>query len=164
MKKILSVIVLVVLASSAVWLIRQRGAEERAIRQFMDEAQAATLAGLNRRNPDALDMYFATEAEGAQAAGLAETQQAYKDFVAQLPANNTLQFHSFTISGLEVHEEAGLARVTYRLHFSVVRGGTAVYSAQATQNLALLKTPRGWRISGGDPPQLENVTGAWPPR
>ncbi|MFO7539151.1 MAG: hypothetical protein R6X32_14010 [Chloroflexota bacterium] len=51
-----------------------------------------------------------------------------------------------------------------RLHFSVVRGNTAIYSAQATQNLALLKTVRGWRISGGDTPQLEDVTGVWPPR
>lgn len=164
MKKILALIVLVVLAGSAVWLVWQRGAEERAIRQFMDETQSAALTGLNRRQPDALDVYFATGAEGAQVAGLAETQQAYKDFMAQLPTNSTVQFHSFTLTGLEVHEEGGLARVSYRLHFSVVRGGTAVYSAQATQNLALLKTPRGWRISGGDAPQLEDVVGVWPPR
>jgi hypothetical protein len=56
------------------------------------------------------------------------------------------------------------ARVSYRLHFSVVRRGTAVYSAQASQNLALLKTARGWRISGGDAPQLEDAVGVWPPR
>jgi hypothetical protein len=73
MKKILGLIVLFVLAGSAIWLVRQRGAEERAIRQFMDEAQSAALVGLNRRNPDALDVYFATETEGAQPAGLAET-------------------------------------------------------------------------------------------
>lgn len=164
MKKILGLIVLVVLAGSAIWLVRQRGAEERDIRQFMDEAQSAALVGLNRRNPDALDVYFATEAEGAQATGLVETQQAYKDFVAQLPTNSAAQFHSFAITGVEVHEEGGLARVAYRLHFSVVRGSTAVFSAQATQNLALLKTPRGWRISGGDAPQFEDMVGAWPPR
>ena len=73
MKKILGLIVLFVLAGSAIWLVRQRGAEERDIQQFMDEAQSAALVGLNRRNPDALDVYFATETEGAQPAGLAET-------------------------------------------------------------------------------------------
>jgi len=62
------------------------------------------------------------------------------------------------------HEDAGLAKVTYRLHFSVVRSGVAVFGAKPTQNLALLKTPRGWRISGGDTPQLEDVMGAWPTR
>lgn len=164
MKKILGLIALFVLAGSAIWLVRQRGAEERAIRQFIDEAQRAALAGLNRRHPDALDVYFATEAEGAQPAGLAETQQAYKDFINQLPTNSSVQFHSFDITGVEVHEDGGPARVSYRLHFSVVRGSTAVFSAKATQNLALLKTPRGWRISGGDAPQLEEVVGTWPPR
>lgn len=164
MKKILGLIVLIVLVASAIWLVRQRGTEERAIRQFMDEAQSNALVSLNRRRPDALDVYFATEAEGAQPAGLAETQQAYKDFIAQLFTNDTIQFHSFDITGVEVHEDGGLARVSYRLHFSVVRGSTAVFSAKATQNLALLKTPRGWRISGGDAPQLEDVVGMWPPR
>jgi len=164
MKKILGIIVLFVLAGSAIWLVRQRGAEERDIRQFMDEAQSTALAGLNRRNPDALDVYFATETEGAQPTGLAETQQAYKDFVAQLPTNSTVQFHSFTITGVEIHEDGGPARVSYRLHFSVVRGSTAVFSAKATQNLALLKTPRGWRISGGDNAQLQDVVGILPPR
>ncbi len=164
MKKIPGLIVLIVLAASAIWLVRQRGIEERAIRQFMDEAQSNALVSLNRRRPDALDVYFATEAEGAQPAGLAETQQAYKDFINQLPTNSSVQFHSFDITGVEVYEDGGLARVSYRLHFSVVRGSTAVFSAKATQNLALLKTPRGWRISGGDAPQLEDVVGIWPPR
>lgn len=164
MKKILGFIVLIVLAASVIWLVRQRGVEEWAIRQFMDEAQSNALAGLNRRRPDALDVYFASEAEGAQPAGLAETQQAYKDFIAQLLTDSTIQFHSFDITGVEVHEDGGLARVSYRLHFSVVRGSLAVFSAKATQNLALLKTPRGWRISGGDAPQLEDVVGTWPPR
>lgn len=164
MKKILGFIVLIILAASVIWWVRQRGAEERAVRQFMDEMQSNALVGLDRRRSDALDVYFATEAEGAQPAGLAETQQAYKDFLAQLPTNSTVQFHSFELTGVEVHEDGGLARVSYRLHFSVVRGGTAVFSAQATQNLALLKTPRAWRISGGDTPQLDEVVGTWPPR
>jgi len=84
--------------------------------------------------------------------------------VAQLPNSSAVQFHSFDILAIEVHEDAGLAKVTYRLHFSVIRNGQAIFSAKATQSIALLKKPRGWRISGGDAPQLEDVTGAWPPQ
>ncbi len=163
MKRIIGLGVLVVLVIGAAWLT-QRGGEERAVRRVIDEVQSAAPNGLNQRHPDALDEYFATVAEGAVAAGLAETQQAYKDFVSQLPGNNAVQFHSFDITALEVHEDAGLAKVTYRLHFSVLRNGQAIFSAEATQNIALLKTPRGRRIMGGDAPQLEDVTGNWPPQ
>ena len=162
MKRITGLIVLVAFVVGAAWLT-QRGAEERAVRRVIDEIQSAALTGMNSRNPDALDEFFATEAEGAVAAGLTETQQAYKDFIAQLPGNNAVQFHSFDIIALEVHEDAGLAKVTYRLHFSVIRSGQVLFSAKATQNIALLKTPRGWRIMGGDAPQLEDVIGTWPP-
>jgi len=163
MKRITGLIVLVAFVVGAAWFT-QRGAEERAVRRVIDEVQSAALSGLNQRHPDALDEYFATVAEGAVAAGLTETQQAYKDFVSQLPGNNAVQFHSFDIIALEVHEDAGLAKVTYRLHFSVIRSGQVLFSAKATQNIALLKTPRGWRIMGGDAPQLEDVTGNWPPQ
>lgn len=163
MKRIIALGVLFTLVVSAGWLV-QSGAEERAVRTLLDDVQQAALFGLNRLEPEALDTYFATEAEGGVPAGLAATQQAYKDFVAQLPGTNSVQFHSFDILALEVHEDAGLAKVTYRLHFSVTRGGLALYSAKVTQDIALLKTPRGWRFSGGDAPQLEAVTGIWPPR
>ena len=140
------------------------GGEEGAVRRVVEDVRAAALDGLNSRNADALDEYFATVEEGAQAAGLAETQQAYKDFVAGLSTGDAVQFHSFDITAVEVHEDAKLAKVTYRLHLSVVRNGLAVFGAKATQSVALLKTPRGWRISGGDTPQLEDVMGAWPTR
>ena len=162
MKRIIPFTILLAAVAAAAWLI-QRGAEERAVRRVLDEVQTAALGGLNRRNPSALDEYFATVAEGAQAAGLAETQQAYQDFVAQLPGNNAVQFHSFDITALEVHEEAGLANATYRLHFSLVCSGQAIFSARATQTIALLATPRGWRIMGGDTPRLDDVSGNWPP-
>jgi hypothetical protein len=163
MKRITGLIILVALVVGTAWFT-QRGAEERAVRRVLDEIQPAALTGLNQRQPDALDDYFATEAEGAVVAGLTETQQVYKDFVAQLPGNNSVQFHSFDITALEVHEDAGLAKVTYRLHFSVLRGGQAIYGGTVTQDIALRKTPRGWRIMGGDAPQLEDVKGRWPPR
>lgn len=164
MKKVSALVgVLLVLAVGALWLLWQRNYEERAIRALLAEAQADAVAGLNRRDPQAMAEYFATVSEGAQAAGLSETEQAYRDLIVALPANSTVQVHSFDLSSLEVHEDAGLARATYRLHFSLVRGSTAVFSAKATQNLALLKTARGWRISGGDALQFEDVSGTWPP-
>ncbi len=132
------------------------------MRQVMDEVQTAALQGLNRKNPNALDGYFASEAEGAVAAGLAQTQQAYKDFVGQLPGPNAVQFHTFDVRALEVHADAGLAKVTFRLHFSILKNGQPIFSARVIQDLALRKTPRGWRISGGDAPQLEDITGTWP--
>ncbi len=123
--------------------------------RVIDEVQSTAFSGLNQRHPDMLDEYFATEAEGAQVAGLAETQQAYKDFVSQLPGNNALQFHSFDITALEAQrtrEDAGLAKVTYRLHFSVIRNGQAIFSAKATQDIDLAAgvspaaTRRNWRM------------------
>jgi len=162
MKKIIGLAVLSV-AVIGIGLVTQQGAEERAVRRVIDEVQAAALNGFQFNNPAALDDYFATVQEGAIAAGLAQTQQAYQDFVAKL-AGSTVQFHSLDIKALEVHEDARLAKVTYRLHFSVVRSGQAIFGAVITQDVALLKTPRGWRVSGGDAPQLENVQGTWPPR
>jgi SnoaL-like domain len=155
----LHLVVLVVVGPA--WLI-QRGAEERAVRGVIEVVQAAALRRLNQRQPEALDDYFTTQAEGAVGPGLAETQQAYKDFVAQLPGDNAVQFHSFDILAIEVHEDAGLAKVTYRLQFSILRNGQAIFGASATQDIALRKTRRGWRISGGDAPQLEDVIGNWP--
>ena len=163
MKRVVGLSLVLAAILSAGWIV-QRGAKDRAVRRVIDEVQTAALAGLNSRGPNALDEYFATEAEGAQAAGLAETQQAYKAFVAELPNSSRVQFHSFDILDIEVHEDAGLARVTYRLHFSVIRNGQVIFGAKAVQDVALLKTPRGWRISGGDTPQLEDVTGNWPPK
>ena len=164
MRKLSLLLVLLAVVGGSFWLGRSRSSDERDLRRLMDEGQTAALAALNRYDPDALDVYFAAPSEGAQAAGLDQVQQAFKAFVSQLPDGSTMQFHSFDIDEVEIHESDGLARLTYRLHFSVVRGNTAIYSAKATQNLALLKTPRGWRISGGDAAQLEEVTGAWPPR
>lgn len=159
---ILGLLVLTALVLGLTWLFG--GGEEQAVRGLVEEVQTAALAGLNRRSANALDDYFATVTEGAQAAGLTQTQQAYQEFVTGLTGNDSVQFHSFDIQTVEVHEEANLAKVTYRLHFSVLRNGQVIFGAKATQDLALLKTPRGWRISGGDVAQLEDVIGTWPPR
>ena len=62
-----------------------------------------------------------------------------------------------------MHEDAELASVTYQMHLSVIRGGAAVFTVRFTQDLAALRTLRGWRISGGDTPKIEETTGIWPP-
>ncbi len=162
MKTIIGLVVLVA-TIFGIGLLTQPGAEEQTVQRVIDEVQTAALNGFQFNDPHALDEYFATIQEGAEAAGLTLTQQAYQNFVTQL-AGSTIQIHSFDVQAIQVHEDAKLAKVTYRLHFSVIRNGQALFGAEATQDLALLKTPRGWRISGGDAPQLENMQGTWPPR
>lgn len=153
----ITVVVVLVIVST------QRGSSEGDIRRLIQDVQTATLDGISRRNPNALNSYFATVEEGAQENGLAETLGAYQNFVGQM-SGESVQIHSFNIEDVEVHEDGGLARVTYRMHLSVIRGGAAVFTVRFTQNLAVLRTPRGWRISGGDTPQIEETTGVWPPR
>ena len=141
-----------------------RGTPEGDVRTIVQAAANATEDGVNRRDLSAVEPFFATPAEGANLAGLGQTIGQLRTFTPHLNAGDQVQIHSFQIQSVAVHESGGLARATYRLHFSVVRGGAAVYTAVVTQNLALLKTPRGWRISGGDQPQLSDVVGAWPSR
>ena len=141
-----------------------RGTPEGDVRTIVQAAANATEDGVNRRDLSAVEPFFATPAEGANLAGLGQTIGQLRTFTTHLTAGDQVQVHSFQIQSVAVHESGGLARATYRLHFSVVRGGAAVYTAVVTQNLALLKTPRGWRISGGDQPQLSDVVGAWPSR
>ncbi|MBI1281373.1 MAG: hypothetical protein GC179_24815 [Anaerolineaceae bacterium] len=110
-----------------------------------------------------MDTYFATIEEGAQENGLSETQGAYKTFVT-LMNGQSVQIHSFHIDAVEVREDAGMARVTYQMHLRVIRDRVVVFTVLFTQDIAILKTPRGWRISGGDSPQIAETTGIWPPR
>jgi len=141
-----------------------RGTPEGDVRTIVQAAANATEAGLNKRDLSAVEPFFATPAEGANLAGLGQTIGQLRTFTTHLSASDQLQIHSFQVQSVAVHESGGLARATYRLHFSLVRGGAAVYTAVVTQDLALLKTPRGWLISGGDQPQFSDVVGAWPPR
>lgn len=141
-----------------------RGTPESAVRTTLQEAVRATEAGLNRHDLSDVEPYFATASEGANLAGLGQTLGPLRLFANHLNTGDQVQIHRFEVPSVAVHISDGLARATYRLQFSVVRGGTAIYSADVTQNVALLKTARGWRISGGDQPQLTNVLGTWPPR
>ncbi|MBW7886374.1 MAG: hypothetical protein H3C34_27860 [Caldilineaceae bacterium] len=147
----------------ALWLAGCSNSES-AVSKTVEATADAVLSGLNRRNLDAVEPFFATADEGANAAGLGETWEALQVFADQLGSGDQVQFHSFNVESVAVHEENKLARVTYRLHFSVVRNGLPIYSAVAIQDLAVIRTTRGWRISGGDVPRLGDITGLWPPR
>ena len=135
-----------------------------AIQRTVENVAKAVEAGLHSRSLTEVEKYFATAEEGDNEASLQETQQALRQFAASLTSQERIQFHRFDVESIEVHEDGGLARVTYRLHFSILRDSLVIYGAMMTQDLALVKTMRGWRISGGYSPQLSEVTGQWPPR
>jgi hypothetical protein len=141
------------------------GSSDSAVRKTVEDALKAAETGLNNHNVNGVDPFFATAAEGANADGLGQTRDALSAFAASLSGSDQVQFHDFAIQNVEVHDSAGLAKVTYQLHLSVVRSGSQLaFGATVTQDLALLRTPRGWRISGGDQPQLSDVKGQWPSR
>lgn len=151
-----------VLAAMAWWLVGCAAGSGGAVRKTVEEAAKAVEQDLNRRNLASVQPFFATEAEGANAAGLADTWGALESFAAGLTPSDRVQFHSFDIEDIAVHEGGDLARASYRLHLSVLRGSEVAFGFVATQNLALLRTERGWRISGGDEVQLSEVMGQWP--
>ncbi len=73
-----------------------------------------------------------------------------------------VQISNFRVTSVQIHETGGLARVTYQMDIRIVHG-TQQGSALWMQNLALIKTAaRGWRIQGGDAPQVSNVVGTLP--
>ena len=141
-----------------------RGTSESVVRTTLQEAVRVTEVGLNRGDLNDVEPFFATTSEGANLAGLGQTLGLLRMVANHLNTGDQVQIHRFEVPSVAVHESDGLARATYRLQFSIVRGGTAIYSADVTQNVALLKTAQGWRISGGDQPQLSDILGTWPPR
>jgi hypothetical protein len=140
------------------------GTSGQAVRSTVERTAQAAEAGLSRRNLQEVEGYFATKEEGANEAGMKETLDALAGFAASLTSSDRVQIHRFDVTDVSVHEGDGLARATYRLHLSVIRDSTVIFGAVVDQDLALVRTPRGWRISGGDTPQLSEVTGQWPPR
>jgi len=115
-----------------------------------------------KTKPAALDDYFATTADGANAQGLVNTRDAFLEMLNDhVNGVSLVQLSNFRITNVEVHQSAGLAKVTYQVDIRLVHGtqqGTGIL----TQDLALLKTPRGWRISGGDAWRYSNVVGTLP--
>ncbi len=112
--------------------------------------------------PAALEAYFATIADGANEQGLVNTRDAYASMLNNHVSGASLvQLSNFRITNVEVHQSSGLAKVTYQMDIRIVHG-TNQGTATLTQDFALLKTPRGWRISGGDPWRYSNVVGTLP--
>jgi hypothetical protein len=110
----------------------------------------------------ALDAYFATAADGANAQGLVNTRDAFREMLNDhVNGQSLVQLSNFRITNVEVHQSSGLAKVTYQADIRLVHG-TQQGTATLTQDLALLKTPRGWRISGGDPWRYNNIVGTLP--
>lgn len=162
MKRLLLIVLLLVVGGGVLWWWIG-GRDTRSVRRTIEELRQAVESGLNQRDFSAVETYFATEAEGAVPTGLNQTRDALQVFAAQLGDGDQVQFHSFDVQNVAVHTQDGLADVQYRLHFSVVRNGGVIYGGVAQQTVALLKTPRGWRVMGGDQPQMSEVVGTWPP-
>lgn len=156
-------LVLSVIALLGATLLTACGGAQAAVRSAVEEAEKAAEASVTSRDFSQVEPWFATPAEGAIQTGLQQTRDPLRQFISQLSGSDEVQVHSFQIQNVTVHESGGQAAVTYRLHFSVVRSGLAAFSAVVTQTLAVVNTPRGWRIGGGDASQVEVITGQWPP-
>jgi ketosteroid isomerase-like protein len=155
-------ILLSMLLIAVAGLLAACGGAEVTVRKTIEEAAAAIEDGLNQGDLAQVQTLFATEAEGANSDGLANTWQALQTFSQGLTNSDRVQVHSFDVQEVAVHEQGNLARATYRLHLSVLRDGQVAFGFVATQNLALMRTGRQWRISGGDQAQLTDVVGQWP--
>jgi hypothetical protein len=154
---------LALLLAAAAWLLVACSGSEGRVRRSVESAAAAVEEGLNQGDRSKVEPFFATEAEGANAAGLADTWGALQTFAEGLTPSDRVQVHSFEITEVEVHEGGDLARAGYRLHLSVIRSSQVVFGFVATQNLALTRSDGQWRISGGDVAELSEVVGQWPP-
>lgn len=154
---LLPIVLLLILAACA------GNPEENAVRGTVSAFERTledAIAG--KAKPAALDDYFATAADGAIAPGLVNTRDAFREMLNNhVNGVSLVQLSNFRITNVEVHQSAGLAKVTYQLDIRLVHG-TQQGTATLTQDLALLKTPRGWRISGGDPWGYNNVVGTLP--
>lgn len=135
--------------------------DENDVRSVVAGADSAMETAFNGKGDiSAVDQYFATLDEGANAAGMTNTRDALrKAFDDHSRGSTLIQFSNFRITQVEVHSSAGLAKVTYQIDARMVHNGN-VSTVTATQDLALLRTKtRGWRISGGDAAQVSNVVG-----
>lgn len=137
--------------------------DENAVRGTVGTFISTLQDGIaGKAKPAALDDYFATVADGANEQGLVNTRDAFMDMLGNHVSGASLvQLSDFRITNVEVHQSGGLAKVTYQMNIRIVHG-TEQGTATLTQDLALLKTARGWRISGGDPWRYSNVVGTLP--
>ncbi len=162
MKRLLVLSIALVLLTLA--LSACASADDGAVRQVVTDEDRAVESTLDAQSTAAsIDSYFATPAEGANDTGLGNTLGALRALLNDhVSGASRVELTNFRITQVEVHSEANLARVQYQVDLTIVHGDQNG-SATVTQDLALLKTrTRGWRISGGDAPQLSNVVGQLP--
>lgn len=137
--------------------------EENAVRGIVGSFEQTLQAAIEgKAKPAALNDYFASAEDGANIQGLANTRDAFTNMLNNhVNGLSLVQLSDFRITDVQVHQNGGLAKVTYQMDIKIVHG-TQQGTATLEQNLALLKTPRGWRISGGDPWRYSNVVGTLP--
>lgn len=154
---LLSLALLLVLAACA------SNADENGVRNIVANFERTLEEVIAGKASDAvLDNYFATAEESANAQGLVNTRDAFHRMIEDHVSGASLvQLTNFRITDAQVHQSGGLAKVTYQVDIRIVHG-TQQVTATKTQDLALLKTPRGWRISGGDRWRYTNVQGTLP--
>lgn len=137
--------------------------EETRVRRTVESFEQTFAAALDRKaKPAALKDYFATEADGANVQGIQNTRNAFLKMLDEhVNGVSLVQLSNFRITQVDIHQDVGLAKVTYQMDLKIVHG-TQQGTATLVQNLALLKTPRGWRISGGEPWRYADVMGTLP--
>jgi hypothetical protein len=139
-----------------------QSASDREVRQVVIDAEHAAQDVFDGKADAAtVEQYFARPEEGANPLGMVNTLNAFQSLSSDHTNGFThVQLSNFQITGVQVDEAIGQARVTYQVDVQLIQNGQAG-QATVTQNLALLRTPaRGWRINGGDKAQLSNGEGA----
>lgn len=156
-------VILIPILSLFVFAACAGNADENEVRGIVgnfEQTLEDAIAG--KGNPAGLDAYFATVADGANEQGLVNTRNAYAKLLDDHDSGVSLvQLSDFRITDVQMHQSSGLAKVTYELKIRIVHGSDQG-TARLTQDLALLKTSRGWRISGGDPWRYSDVVGMLP--
>lgn len=123
-----------------------------------DVVQSAAQAyadGFNSRDLTQFKTYFATDTQGADPAGLAQTLDAAEKAMKTAEDNDQFQLQDFQITTEKTDQQNKLSTVHYMATVSIVRNeDQAVFAGNIEQDIALTKVGDKWLISGGDAPQI----------
>ena len=121
----------------------------------VQSAAQAYVDGFNNRDLTQFKTYFATDTQGADPAGLAQTLDAAEKTMKTAEDNDQFQLHDFQITTEETDQQNKLSTVHYTANVSIVRNqDLVVFSGNIEQDVALTKVGDKWLISGGDAPQI----------
>ncbi|MCA9908494.1 MAG: hypothetical protein KC519_07580 [Anaerolineae bacterium] len=127
----------------------------------MQAAVQAYVEGFNNRELTSFHAFFATTAQGADAAGLAQTLDAANQALNDSQAGDQFQLQNFQITSQRIDEQNNAAVVHYLASVAIVRNETdAVFAATVEQDVALILVDNQWLISGGDAPQITPTVSA----